>query len=75
MWTFFITNFKLLKDMGFQNNVDLVGNVGHCTLEGFSNFDGCSSMYKTWIHAMKFMNEFVVNFKHFKLNYNKKFII
>jgi hypothetical protein len=23
VWTFFITNFKLLKDMGFQNNVDL----------------------------------------------------
>jgi hypothetical protein len=53
----------------------LVGNVGYCSLEGFSNFDGCSSMYKAWIHAMKFMNEFAVNFKHFKLNYNKKFII
>jgi hypothetical protein len=23
VWTFFIANFKLLKDMGFQNNVEL----------------------------------------------------
>jgi hypothetical protein len=46
VWTFFIMNFKLLKDMGFQNNVNLEVMWVIITLEGFSKFDGCSNMYK-----------------------------